>query len=509
MNATAARVPSRAAVVNGIALTSGASNSRIFVRELACPRTSTRRVTMPGGSANWTRAHEDGGRRMIRDVADRNVMGRYVTAVRAELAAGAVDDDAAKAAGTIRPDADAEPKDEILRHLPDDGAGPDEDGPFLAHDPIVSLMQTSIDERLREDAVVEPEDPEGDGFFERVLDRLHPERYGPDDPRWITKIAKATLKRLAEGNHPFNPEPAEYAIADDARLVVVGDWGTGLERAQHVARHMADAVTEATAQGRETHVVHLGDVYYSGVPDEYDRHVLADGWWPVTAAQSEQGVASWSLMGNHDMYSGGWGFFDHLLADPRFARQRDRKNGEPTSWFRLTSPSWTIAGLDTSWNPDVVDKGTRGVLEDPQATRLQQWAAEPGGGKLMLLSHHQYVTIDDTRGIGEDLRAKVAPMAGSRRVTAWLWGHEHRCIGYATAEIAHMRCIGHGGVPVPSRPPRDVLPPPAVWEVTGSYEADGQRWGRFGFAVLDFAGGRIDVTYRDDAGAETHRETIS
>ena len=446
---------------------------------------------------------------MIRDVSDRTVMGRYVTAVRAELAAGAVDDDAATAAQTIRPETTKKPTDEILEHLPDDGAGPDDDGPFLAHDPIVSLMQTSIDERLREDAVVEPEDPEGDGFFERVLDRLHPERYGPDDPRWITRIAKATLKRLADGNHPFNPEPAEYAIADDARLVVVGDWGTGLERAQHVARHMADAVTEATAQGREAHVVHLGDVYYSGVPDEYDRHVLADGWWPVTAAQSEQGVTSWSLMGNHDMYSGGWGFFDHLLADPRFARQRDRKNGEPTSWFRLTSPSWTIAGLDTSWNPDVVDKGTRGVLEDPQATRLQQWAAEPGAGKLMLLSHHQYVTIDDTRGIGEDLRAKVAPMADSRRVTAWLWGHEHRCIGYATDEIAHMRCIGHGGVPVPSRPPRDVLPPPAVWEVTGIYEADGQRWGRFGFAVLDFAGDRIDVTYRDDAGAETHRETIS
>src|SRR6185436_3766701 len=128
--------------------------------------------------------HRRAARRMIRDVSDRTVMGRYVTAVRAELAAGAVDDDAATAAQTIRPETTKKPTDEILEHLPDDGAGPDEDGPFLAHDPIVSLMQTSIDERLREDAVVEPEDPEGDGFFERVLDRLHPERYGPDDPRW-------------------------------------------------------------------------------------------------------------------------------------------------------------------------------------------------------------------------------------------------------------------------------------------------------------------------------------
>jgi len=449
---------------------------------------------------------------MIRDIADRNVMGRYVTAVRRELATGEIDDDAAKAAQTIRPQSDAKPTDEILRHLPDDGAGPDEEGPFLAHDPIVSLLQTSIDERLREDAGVESEDPERDGIFERVLDRahdlLHPERYGPDDPQWITKIARATLKRLAEGNHPFNPEPADHTIADDARLVVVGDWGTGLERARHVAHHMADAITEATAQGREAHVVHLGDVYYSGVPAEYDRHVLADGWWPVTTTQSEQGVTSWSLVGNHDMYSGGWGFFDHLLVDPRFARQRST-DGRPTSWFRLKSPSWTIAGLDTSWNGDVISRGNTGVLEDPQATRLQQWAGEPGAGKLILLSHHQYVTIDDPRGIGEDLREKVAPLVGTRRITAWLWGHEHRCIGFATDEIPNLRCVGHGGVPVPSRPPRDPLPPPAVWEVTGSYEDDGRRWGRFGFAVLDFAGDRIDVTYRDDAGFETHRETIS
>jgi len=449
---------------------------------------------------------------MIRDIADRDVMGRYVTAVRREIATGAVDDDAAEAAHTIRPQTGARPADEILNHLPDDGAGPDEDGPFLARDPIVSLMQTSLDERLREEARIEPEDAERDGIFERVLDRaddlLHPERYGPDDPRWVTQIVKATLRRLAEGNHPFNPKPADYEIADDARVVVVGDWGTGLERARHVARRMAEAVTEAQAAGREAHVVHLGDVYYSGVPAEYDRNVLADGWWPVTTTQSEEGVTSWSLVGNHDMYSGGWGFFDHLLADPRFARQRS-SDGRPTSWFRLKSPSWTIAGLDTSWNGDVVSRGNTGVLEEPQAARLQQWAAEPGAGKLMLLSHHQYVTVDDPRGIGEDLAQKVAPLASANRITAWLWGHEHRCIGFATDEIPHMRCIGHGGVPVPSRPPRDPLPPPAVWEVTGSYEAEGERWGRFGFAVLDFAGDRIDVTYRDDAGAETHRETIS
>src|SRR4029078_6282534 len=128
---------------------------------------------------------------------------------------------------------------------------------------------------------------------------------------------------------------------------------------------------------------------------------------------------SWSPVGNPAMCSGEWGLSDHLLADPRFARQRS-SDGTPTSWFRLKSPSWTIAGLDTSWSGEVVSRGNTGVLEEPQAARLQRWAVEPGAGKLMLLSHHQYVTVDDPRGIGEDLAQKVAPLASANRITAWL-----------------------------------------------------------------------------------------
>ena len=83
----------------------------------------------------------------------------------------------------------------------------------------------------------------------------------------MVRIALAVLGHLARGNHPFNPEPARHPISDTARLVVVGDWGTGLPRAQAVARQMARAVADALAAGRQAHVVHLGDVYYSGLPE--------------------------------------------------------------------------------------------------------------------------------------------------------------------------------------------------------------------------------------------------
>ena len=227
----------------------------------------------------------------------------------------------------------------------------------------------------------------------------------------------------------------------------------------------------------------------------------------MTTAQATAGVTSCALNGNHDMYAGGWGYFDHLLADRRFGRQR--AGGDATSFFRLKWASWSIVGFDTSWDPDVLTKGHTGVLRHPQAERLARSAAEPDGGKILLLSHHQSVTEDDPRGIGADLQAKVKPLVDGGHISAWMRGQEHHCIGFLTDSIKFLRCVGHGGVSVLNRPPRTTLPGAAVSEVTGDYEAHAQRWGRFGFAVLDFARDQIDVRYCDDAGGETHRETIT
>jgi hypothetical protein len=151
------------------------------------------------------------------------------------------------------------------------------------------------------------------------------------------EVAEGALKRLAEGTQPFNEAPAEHQVDDQTRLIVVGDWGTGLKHARAVAELMAKEVQAGIDMGRKVHVIHLGDVYFAGEQEEYRDHVLADGWWPVTAEQAAAGVGSWALAGNHDLYGGARAYFTVMLADPRFELQRS--NGQPTSWFRMTSPS--------------------------------------------------------------------------------------------------------------------------------------------------------------------------
>ena len=410
------------------------------------------------------------------------------------------------------------PRDKIAALLPDDidsavsSGGEPEGIPYLSRAPLVAMVQSHIEEALGDAGVPDPDEPASlwSRLVHTVEHDLHisPGSFTPDDPDWYIFIAKGVLERLAEGNAPFNQAPAEYdGLADDARLVIVGDRGTGLPRARDVATRMHEAIDQALTSNRQVHVLHLGDVYYSGLETEDQRRFL--DLWPVTGDQADSGVTSWSLNGNHDMYSGGFGYFGTLLGDPRFKGQRS-PDGRPTSFFRLRSPSWDFIGLDTAWDTDVTSAGQVAVLQDPQA----RYVAEVAAGsprKLVLFSHHQLVSVYDKADLGSVLPGKLAPVLDANRVTAWWWGHEHRAITYgAAAGVRYPRCLGNGGVPIlPDPAPPAGSTPPITWRSTRTVREDGQNRTRFGFAVLDLQPGQITVAYVDDDGNIPRTETIT
>jgi hypothetical protein len=461
---------------------------------------------------------------VIADVVDRAFVNRQLGEIRRQLQAGTLDTQAEQAvrglADAPAQPAAASPAQTLLASLPPADAGPPSSGgeatptPFLSRDPIVSMVQTALEEELHAehpDEIAQTAHDFRPGMvFHEILGAIeqliHPERFGPHDPAWITGIVGAVAKRLEKGNHPFNRAPATLDIAsDDARIVVIGDWGSGVPRALGLRQWMAQEVAGARDAGREVHVVHLGDVYYSGERSEYDARLIAP--WPVGRGDADAGVTSWSLNGNHDMYSGGWAYFDHLLAHPLFGAQR--AGGEPTSWFHFTTPSWDIVGLDTSWERNPLSAGHTAVLEDPQAEYVEDLAgATPK--RLMLLSHHQLVSQYDPRDIGTTLPRKLAALLAGAGVDAWLWGHEHRCMGFAPLPgVRFARCIGHGGVPVVAHGPDVPIEPPGIWEERDFLDVRGDHWSRFGFAVLDFAGRDVEVRYRNDLGDQVRQETIA
>jgi hypothetical protein len=122
----------------------------------------------------------------------------------------------------------------------------------------------------------------------------------------------------------------------------------------------------------------------------------------------------------------------------------------------------------------------------------------------MLLSHHQLVSSYDLHDIGTVLPQKLAPLLDGKQIAAWLWGHEHRCMGFNEVHgIPYVSCIGHGGIPVLAGPAGGAIPAPGKWEASGNFEENGSSWHKFGFAVLEFDGPKLEIRYLDDEGNAT------
>jgi Calcineurin-like phosphoesterase len=394
-------------------------------------------------------------------------------------------------------------------------------GDHYSRSPVVSLVQSALADRRAAGHPPDDEDEEDDG--------------GP-----VEGIAGSILARVLEGAHDFCDAPAAPApLGPETRLILISDWGTGREDADRVAeqtKRYFDVAPEVP-----THVIHLGDTYYSGTRREAHRHILRA--WPVAVAEGGR-IGSWALNGNHDMYSGGHGLFEVTLGDPRFAQQR--AGGQATSWFTMVTDRWNIVGLDTAWRHRLLEvrgdelfvEGDLGRLEGSQARVLDRCAAEDK--RLLVLSHHQLFSAYDESHLrfGDDraatpLAEELGPILERRPVDAWFWGHEHDCLAYEDGfgGVGAARAIGHGAVPTEVRrnaatplgePYPDFVVRPDTrdddvaamralrWEYRDvrPVDADDRPLVRRGFAVLDIAGDDLTVTYVDETGSAWLTESL-
>jgi hypothetical protein len=403
--------------------------------------------------------------------------------------------------------------------------GPLSRGPYIPRDRKDSLLQTALAEDARRaESPVELEfrsaiDPcakaPADSSDDHAGDEWLAGQLGPYDIGWVQTKWQELLAFATDGREPFRADPADSPLAPDARVLLVGDWGTGLHGARQVADQMCAYISEA--EGREVHVIHLGDVYYSGVRSEYERNLLAP--WPEWVAGRER-LHFWNLNGNHDMYSGGGGYFGLLRAaageedgwrDPRvglFARQ----NG--CSYFRLANPHWQLLALDSSYEDQ--------DLQFPQEDWVKEHLRGSGGDgpRSILLSHHQLDSVQDRARVNFKMQRKLRRELRDGLVDAWFWGHEHRCIKFKPfGGVTFPRCLGHGGVPEAVEPTmlslvkrimgrvtslfRGKLPfaPGIEDEFDGAWLSDeGVHWRKHGFACLDFDGSGLVASYVDQCG---------
>lgn len=279
-------------------------------------------------------------------------------------------------------------------------------------------------------------------------------------------------------------------------VALAGDWGSGTKSAYAVARRIRDKNPDYT--------IHLGDVYYSGTGKEFAYYFLPDGAWPHGA----QGT--FALNGNHEMYSGGKGYFSALKGEPLTHRVGDERVPQEVSYFCLQNDHWRVVGIDTGYYAKsfpVLELFDSKLIKLHRAIRA--WLrdvvfADPNDRRpVIVLSHHDWFSAYDSEY--KRMGKQMQPYLGG--VLLWFWGHEHRFSGYAPFGFdggpqVRARCIGHGGIPFdiayPHRNRNLVFSDERIdCETTNQIDAK-QQLGYCGFALLTFEGPSLRVDYYDE-----------
>ncbi len=286
------------------------------------------------------------------------------------------------------------------------------------------------------------------------------------DPRWAGTLVSyldyfGPYGRRADIPYirPDLAGPGVIEIAPDARIALLSDWGTG--------RRTALAVLRDLAQHQPDILVHLGDIYYAGTPSECEHNFHR----PMTAElRAVRHPAIYTLSGNHDMYSGGEGYYGLI------GRLNDGAARQRASYFCLRSRDrrWQFLAMDTGLNAyDPFERHPLTRIDPAEEAWLLARIAE-FEGQTVLLSHHPLFSALARIGPGgplpynPNLMASFGRFAAAGRIAAWFWGHEHTMALYQPYRgLARGRCIGCGAIPMfVADQPYDPLPglqdPPAL-----------------------------------------------
>jgi hypothetical protein len=300
------------------------------------------------------------------------------------------------------------------------------------------------------------------------------EQYDNLDPRWLSWIwvkAKGWLK----GKRPFIPHASptdfRFEMNEEATIAVVGDWGGGNAAAQAVAKQIQNINPD--------HIIHLGDVYYAGTEKETRERFLA--YWPKPGESGR----SFALNSNHEMYGGGYGYFDITL--PTFK--------QPASYFSLANKNWQFIGLDTGYDEH--------ELHDPQAEWLAAQLQDPDR-KTILFSHHQLFSAYETADTSK-LENKVRPFLDAKQIYGWIWGHEHLCVVYGEHKGIKGVCLGNGCFPY--NPPTIKPTAPVEWLNDRAQPDDDDYRGVHTFALIKVTPAQVEIRYIDQDGYEGHKQT--
>lgn len=318
------------------------------------------------------------------------------------------------------------------------------------------------------------------------------EKMGDCDAGWAEVALKYAEFLASKGQIPYraHQQLSDFVIDGklpaNAKIALVGDWGTGQQEAKTVLTQIARKNPDV--------VIHMGDIYYSATDFEVQNYFYQI--WKNALDLSK--TATYTLSGNHDMFSGGAAYYKLL-----------DQLGQPASYFCLRNDSWQFLAIDTGFNDSKPGGATPTFLHDAEVQWLADKIQNRGNRRTVLLSHHQlFAAFEDICGksVNDKLNAQLAPLLPG--VDMWFWGHEHNLVIYQQYMGVLARCIGHGAFPiglgeVPAQPKFPEVP------VTGTTLGNNDVFFNHGYVLIELAGGDATVSYYQDSDEDEPQFTES
>jgi hypothetical protein len=258
------------------------------------------------------------------------------------------------------------------------------------------------------------------------------------DPLWAECLTTYLAYKLSGQSLPYRPNlNPVFPLEANTTLAIIGDWGTG----DKVAINLLNEIKKLAPQV----LLHLGDIYYAGTHNEEQANFL-----DICRTTLGNKIPIFSMCGNHDMYSGGQGYY--WLVD---------QLNQQASYFCLENEDWQFLAMDTGHN----DHNPLTVATNMTSlVTMGNWAEEnwlldkinlAGNRQTVLLSHHQLFSPFGSVGsmdgqpyaYNPNLRATF--QAVMAKVAWWFWGHEHTLGIYDPyMNLQRGRCLGASAVPV-------------------------------------------------------------
>jgi predicted phosphodiesterase len=308
------------------------------------------------------------------------------------------------------------------------------------------------------------------------------QKMGDCDPDWADTAVKYGEFLLSRGKIPYRvyTNIGDFVIDSklpaNARVAIVGDWGTG--------QQPAITVLEQIARKNPDVVIHMGDVYYSGT--DFEMQTYFYNIWSAKLDLTR--IPTYTLSGNHDMFSGGAPYYK--LID---------QLGQPASYFCLRNDNWQFVAMDTGLHDSDPLGNTPTYLEDSEVAWVTDKIQNCGGRRTVLLSHHQLFAAYEPicgQSVNAHLSGQLSPLLPD--VALWLWGHEHNLVIYQKYLGVLARCIGHGAFPIGV----NEIPATPIYTQVPIVPVPLGNDGTFlnhGYAIMDLAGNSATISYYQDS----------